>query len=272
MSSLAAKPDGVLVPVDFLHDHGLAVGDTLDMKVLAYGGVSAFKVKIVGTFEAFPTWYGDAGSEGALFVGNLYYLFQQMGTQLPHNVLLRMEPGSDYARVIEEVRGLGVSLLTWEAASAKISEEQCRPERRGLFGILSIGVLAAAFLTVIGFSLYAVSSFRRRFIELGVLHTIGIPAKQMATVLAWELGLLLLVALALGTGLGVGASHVFITRLQAWGGPPAEWPLSGVRIDWLAVLGLCVLCGLLQVVLTVGLRALYRRLEASRAIRAAETA
>jgi len=42
-----------------------------------------------------------------------------------------------------------------------------------LLGLLSVGFITAAVLTVLGFILYAMFSFRRRFIELGMLRAVG---------------------------------------------------------------------------------------------------
>ena len=90
--------------------------------------------------------------------------------------------------------------LNWDAAQLEIVSEQGRPERQGLFGLLSIGFGAAAVLTVLGFLLYALFSFRRRFIELGVLRASGLSSEQMTSFLAWELIFLIVIGGAVGTG------------------------------------------------------------------------
>ena len=74
---------------------------------------------------------------------------------------------------------LGFRASVSDVALERVDVEQTRPERQGLFGFLSIGFAAAALLTVLGFSLYALFSFRRRFIELGMLRAIGLSSAQM---------------------------------------------------------------------------------------------
>ena len=259
MDDLSARPNGVLVSTDFLHDHGLAIGDILEMRVLAYGGVSVLEMEIVGTFDAFPTWHRGSDSKGALFVGNLHYLFYQMGTQLPHDVWLRVAPGTDCERVIEGVRALGVSVLAWEASSAKIAEAQQSPERQGLYGLLSVAVPSAVALSGIGLLLHVASSFRRRFVEWGVLRAIGVPSKQMVAVLTWELCLLLLAGVVIGTVLGLGGSHLFITYLQPEGDMPVEWPSRTVQVAWPTAVHAWVVCGLLFATSHAVLIALARR-------------
>ena len=107
---------------------------------------------------------------------------------------------------------------------AAIADEQRRPERQGLFGLLSVGFVAAALLTVLGFLLYALFSFRRRIIELGILRAIGLSAGQMTSFLAWELAFLILTGLVAGTVLGAWISNLFIPYLQVGTGPAAAHP------------------------------------------------
>lgn len=272
MDALASQPNGVLVPADFLQVHNLAIGDTLQIRILAYGGVAEAEMKIVGAFEAFPTWYGASEGRGTLFVGNLYSLFGRMGTQLPHDVWLKVEPDADRERVMEEVEAIGVQVLAWESSPDEIAQEQHRPDRQGLLGTLSIGVLATGILTIVGFWFHAAHSFRRRFIELRVLHAIGMSTRQMMAFLGWELAILLLVGLTVGTALGVGGSQLFIAHLNPGSGLFAVWPYSRAQIAWPVVLCAWAVGGVLLLVSIGGLRALLPRIEASRAARAGEAA
>ena len=42
--------------------------------------------------------------------------------------------------------------------------ERQRPERQGFYGLLSVGFVASAFLTVLGFLFYSLLSLQRRFV------------------------------------------------------------------------------------------------------------
>jgi len=174
MNALALEPSGVLVPYGFM---GLNIGDTFRLNVNMYGQRIPIDVKVVGFFHLFPTWYEK--EDGVLFVGNLEYLFEQAGGQFPYEVWLKTDQDADYEGIIEQMRQTGLNVLKWDAPLAMVVEQQQRPERQGLFGLLSVGFMAAAFLTVLGFLLYALFSFRRRFIELGILRAIGLSSVQM---------------------------------------------------------------------------------------------
>ena len=154
---------------------------------------------------------------------------------------------------------------------AAIVDEQRRPERQGLFGLLSVGFVAAALLTVLGFLLYALFSFRRRIIELGILRAVGLSAGQMTLFLAWELVFLIVTGLVAGTVLGAWISDLFIPYLQVGAGPAARVPPFLVEIAWPAIFRIYALFGLLFVVALVVLVVLLRRMKIFQAIKLGET-
>jgi putative ABC transport system permease protein len=270
MNGLAIQSNGVLVPRTFMAQHALSIGDTFRITVRAYGQATEADVEVIGAFDMFPTWYPE--EDGPLFVGNLDYLFEQVGWQIPYDVWLRTNDGVDFAGIEEGVRDLRLRVLTWKAPPMEIAEEQRRPERQGLFGVLSVGFVAAALLTVMGFLLYAFFSFRRRFIEMGVLRAIGLSAGQMTAFLAWELAFLILVGLIAGTGLGAWVSELFIPYLQVGSGPSAQVPPFVVEIAWPAIFRIYALFGALFVVALGGLAALLLRMKIFQAVKLGETA
>ena len=271
MNTLAIYPDGVLVPRSFMGQHGLNVGDTFRLRVNTFtygGGTSELDVKVAGGFDLFPTWYPE---DGPLFVGNLDALFEQAGAQFPYDVWLKADSSVDYEQIVEGIVGLGLRVADWDAPLPEISEEQRRPGRQGLFGLLSVGFVAAALLTVLGFLLYALFSFRRRFIELGVLRAIGLSARQMTAFLAWELAFLILMGVVAGTGLGAWVSGLFIPYLQIGVGPSAHTPPFVVEIAWSAIVRIYALFGSLFVVALGVLVALLLRMKIFQAVKLGET-
>jgi putative ABC transport system permease protein len=269
MNALALHPDGVLVPTEFAAAHALKVGDTFRVSARGIDSVD-MDVQLVGMFDMFPTWYPE---DGPYYVGNLDYFFEHTGERIHYDVWLATDPDVDHVRVVEDVSELGFNVLFDRAPLSEIREEQRRPERQGLFGVLSVGFMAAAALTVLGFLLYAFFSFRRRFIELGVLRAIGLSSSQMTVFLAWELAFLLLVGAAAGTGLGAWVSNLFIPYLQSSsGGAETQYPPFVVAIDWLSVFRIYALFGILFVAALAGLAALLMRIKIFQAVKMGETA
>ena len=272
MNALAADRNGVLVPRSFLEQYFFSEGDTLNITVDIYDQRVDMELKIVGIFDLFPTWYPDDESQGSLFVGNLEYLFEQAGGQYPYDVWLATEPDVDYVKIEENVRDLRLYVQYWEAPLIEIFDEQQRPERQGLFGVLSVGFIAAALLTVMGFLLYAFFSFRQRFIELGVLRAIGLSVGQMTTFLAWELAFLILIGLSAGTGLGAWVSKLYIPYLQVGTDAAAQIPPYVVELSWFAIFRIYALFGALFFTALGVLVLLLIRIKIFQAIKLGESA
>ena len=268
-NALAVTPNGVLLPRDFMAQYRLGVGDTLRVRVNVFDTRTETDFKVVGGFDYFPTWYEE--TDGPLFVGNLDYVFEQAGGESPYNVWLKTDPNVDFNQLKKDISDLGYKVVTWDVSLLKIAEEQQNPARQGLFGLLSVGFGAAAIFTVLGFLLYALFSFRQRFIELGVLRAVGLSAGQMAVFLAWELAFLILTGLALGTGLGIFISELFIPYLQIGADPTALTPPFVVEIAWPAIIRIYIIFGLLFLAALAILTGLLLRMRIFEAIKLGET-
>jgi putative ABC transport system permease protein len=269
MNSLAINQDGVLISSDFQEQTGLRQGDIIQLKITAYGYQFDIPLEIVGAFDLFPTWYPENGS---LFVGNLDFIFEQAGSQFPYEVWLALKPKANISKIGNEgLTEFNVRVFDWKAAHQEVLNEQDRPERQGLFGLLSIGFGAASVLTVIGFLLYALFSFRRRFIELGVLRACGLSARQMTSFLAWELVFLIGIGGIAGTFLGAWVSNLFIPYLQIGTDSISRTPPYLVEIAWSAVYQIYALFGFLFLVTLIILVFLLRRMRIFEAIKLGET-
>jgi putative ABC transport system permease protein len=288
MNQLAAEPTGILVPQSLLTEKKLEVGDTFTLGITTgiAGQSTPMEAKIVGTFDLFPTWYPESG---VIVVGNLEELYLRAGTEFPHEVWLGTTDKADPEKIAYTVRGFSIlldqqadqtKLVTnglntivsdWLSADLNIRTEQRRPERQGLFGLLSVGFVSSALLTVLGFLLYALFSFRRRFIEMGMLRAIGLSIKQMTSLLAAELAFLVLLGIGVGTGLGVFASRLFVPFLQIGASAQSQYPPFQIQIAWLSIVQIYVLFAILFFVALSALSGLLVRMKIFQAIKLGET-
>jgi putative ABC transport system permease protein len=269
MNALATTTDGVLVSKGVMQQEGLQGGDLVRVTVNIYGQLVTVDLRVVGSFDLFPTWYP---SKGPLFVGNLDYLFQQAGSDLSYYVYMKTDPNLDFVNVGDkELPSINPGVFNWQAANLLIQAEQQRPERQGLFGMLFIGFAAAAVLTVLAFLLYVLFSFQRRFIELGVLRASGLSNGQMTSYMAWELAFLVLLGGLAGTVLGVWASRFFIPYMQVGSDPSALIPPFDILINWQAVFQIYFVFGILFVLTLVIVVTLLRRMKVFQAIKLGET-
>lgn len=271
MNSLAVTPDGILLYRDFMLANSIAVGDSVTVRVTSYGQRAEMTMSVVGDFEYFPTWYSQEEDAVPLMVGNLDNYFEMAGGEVPYNVMIKTEDDADLMQVVRDLRAYDIAVLDVRDTRTRIAEEQRRPERQGLFGVLSVGFLAAALLTVLGFFLYALFSFRRRFIELGTLRAIGLSPGEMTAFLAWELAFVVLLGLGAGTILGALVSNVYIPYLQVGNTPQSLTPHFLVEIAWPAVTRIYILFGTLFLVALGVLAALLLRMKIFQAIKLGET-
>jgi putative ABC transport system permease protein len=268
MNRLAVQPDHVLVSRNFMIRNSLIVGDPLRLTIGVSDEFADAEFVIAGLLDLFPTQYPQ---DGPFFVANLDYLHDSLGGVFPYNVWLRTDPTISTEQIVNDVRSLGFAVITSQDARQKILEEQTRPERQGLFGLLSVGFLGASMLTVLGFLVYAAVSFNRRSIYLGMLRAVGLSVGQMAAYLAGEQAVLILAGVSLGTGLGVWASHLFIPFLQVGSSKTAVIPPFVVKIAWQQLNTICILFGMMFVIAVLILILLVARMRLFEAVKLGET-
>jgi putative ABC transport system permease protein len=269
MNALALEQNGVLVDQRILARGNYKVGDTISPAVSVYGVNFKIDLQIVGAFDLFPTWYPE---QGALIVGNLDYLFQQMGSEFPYRVLIKVEEGVDPRDLYAgNSVSLPTSSLSWDSPTENIVDVQSQPGRQGLLGFLFIGFATAALLTVLAFLLHMVFSFQRRFIELGVLRAAGLSMGQMTGYLIWELAFLITIGGVVGTVLGYFASMTFIPFMQIGQEAADLIPPFKVLIAWDSIYQIywmfAILFGLTLIVSIL----LLRRMRIFQAIKLGET-
>lgn len=288
MNQIAADPNGILIPTSLLEKQKLNIGDTLRIAVTTgvAGESIPLEAHIVGSFDLFPTWYPE---NGMMIVGNLEELFLRAGAEYPHEVWLATTRDADPETIAYAVRGFSILLdqqadqsklvqnglntivREWSSAELNIRAEQRRPERQGLFGLLSVGFVASALLTVLGFLLYALFSFRRRFIEMGMLRAIGLSIQQMTSLLAAELAFLVLLGIGVGTALGIFASRLFVPFLQIGASAQSQYPPFQIEIAWVSIVEIYVLFIILFLAALSTLSALLVRMKIFQAIKLGET-
>ncbi|MFK7803557.1 MAG: ABC transporter permease [Anaerolineae bacterium] len=269
MNSLALAEDAILVSESFLANNGLQAGDEVEMVVQLEGGLVRINPIITGSFELFPTWY--PAEDGEIVVGRLDRLFEQAGAEFPYRLWMTTDGKLDNENLRVDLLSRQIIGSTWDEPFSRVQTEQTEPARQGLFGLLSIGFVAAVLLTVVGFFLYMFFSFRRRTVELGVLRSVGLPFDRMIRLLGWELALLMGSGLAWGSVMGIVVSFLFIPYLQVGRDPADLVPPYLVEIAWNSVWQIYVLFGLLFIVVLFAVSTLLSRMKLFQAIKLGES-
>jgi putative ABC transport system permease protein len=228
MNVLARNADGVLVSRNAL-GNGLSVGDRVPLLVEIDGDRRTVSFRVVGVVDLWPGFYPQ---ERPLFIANLDYVFDQMSGQYLYDVWLARDPGANVDQVVAGVRARGINVVDRIDAAELLVREQTRPQRQGVFGMLSVGFLTAGFLTLLGFLISSIITARRRVVELGVLRALGLRSWQVRMALAIELTLVVLAGIAAGTAIGVLTAVVVVPLLQIGAGPFPGTPPYPARVAW----------------------------------------
>jgi putative ABC transport system permease protein len=228
MNRLAYDPAALLVDRGTWERFNLNTGDPVQLRIRLEQR-QTLEFKVAGVMEYFPTQYPE---QGPFFVANLDYLFESTGGLQPYDVWLRTAQGADPRAIVQGVNNLGVAVIRAQDARLLLDQTFQTPNRQGVLGLLSVGFLSALLLNVVGFLLYALFSFRERYIQLGVLRAIGLSGEQMAAYLALEQFFLILTGLGVGTGIAVLAAYLFIPHLAVTFGSHPGVPPSVVEIAW----------------------------------------
>lgn len=249
MNRLAATPNGVLVGREAA-DAGARIGDRINITTTVAGDRHELELIVVGVVDLFPGFYPQ---DGVPLIAELDALFDQMGGQYPYDVWINRYPGVPLTTIAAGVRALGIDLIAVRDAAELVRNEQTRPQRQGLFGLLSIGYVTAAGLTVISFLISTVLTAQQRALELGVLRALGLSGRGVAVALALEPIMLTACGLAAGLGSGLAAALLIVPQLQVSVGPyPGTPPIApapawGAISATAAMLGCALIIGLLGV-------------------------
>jgi len=169
---------------------------------------------IAGTYTYFPTVYEERDNRTAV-IGNLDFLFEQIGAVLLHNIWLKVDPDSDPDEMIERVEGMGVFISRWVDSRDEIADEQAKVERVGIFGTLTIGFLGSAVLSGVGLLVYNYASLQERLFRFTILRAVGLSLLQVVSQVSIEYLVLMVYSVAGGAAIGIIASDRFIPFFQA---------------------------------------------------------
>jgi putative ABC transport system permease protein len=228
MNRLAHTPEGVIVSRDIVNA-GLTVGDMLPTRLTLFGDQREVQFVIVAVVDLWPGYYPQ---DGPILVANLDYLFDQMGGRYPYDVWIERDPAALVPEIVADVRKTGITVVDVHDAATMIREEQMRPQRQGLFGVLSVGFITAGLLTLLGFLLSALITARRRIIELGLLRAIGMSRRSVVLVFLTEQLALVLAGTAAGTGAGLLVANLVVPVMQVSIGPQPGIPPYPPQMAW----------------------------------------
>ena len=236
MNRLAGDERALIASRDTFSDGlGMSLGDPLRVMF----GSQSLEFYIAGWTHLFPTHYPE---EGPLVIVNLDYVERHLG-QTPWTVLAHIDPQVHALDLRETLLFKRFKPLDARDSRAEIATARDDPTRVGIFGILSIGFLISAVLTIMGFLMYSYMSFMRRIQQLGILRAMGLSVRQLVGIYAFENGFLVVLGVVLGTGLGVLTGNLFIPFLQLSVDQFGDTPPFRIVTAWSEVAKIYILFG-----------------------------
>ncbi len=255
MANLEATPDSVLLPASTLRAERLTVGDTTTLRLRVDGAQATYRVVIVGSFEQFPRWIPS--SDLPLVVGNITDAEARVGSIQGSALLVQTnELARDQAQLRSDLGNLGIDIDQTQTPATIIETLQIRPERQGIFGLLTLSFVLSAALTILGFVFYAVFGFTNQVTELGVLRALGLRSKGLLTLVGVDLLIVAVTGIVIAVLTGVAMSRWYLPRLIDT--PTGSAPLLLPETDTVAAIGitagLAIALGLVGALLLAGLR------------------
>ncbi len=224
-NELAGQRNGIIINAQTLNDYNLLLGQEVTLQISALGEWYETKVPILGVVDYFPTLDPRASF---FAIANIDPIFETVGTELPYDVWLTLEPDADPLVVQTAVREIGFPVLKWENPEEALALAQGAPSRRGVLGFLSVGFVAAITLTLISTIIQSTASFRAQVAQLGSLRAMGLSGLSVSVYLTLLQGMIAGSGILSGTAIGVGTTLLFLPLLDFSGGLPPYL----IRVAW----------------------------------------
>lgn len=233
MNELASRQDAVLLSERMMQQGRYEVGDQISIYVSLLNEIGlATKFTIAGTYDYFPTVYEQGDDGQTAIIGNLDFLFDQVGGPMIHNIWLTIAPEADKRTMRQQVEGMGVFVNDWIEAREAIAQEQARVERVGIFGTLTVGFLGAAVFSGIGLLIYNYASLQERLFRFTILRAVGLSLLQVVSQVSIEYVVLMVYSVAGGVAIGVWASRQFVPFFQAADQSVLRPPMLTPLVAW----------------------------------------
>jgi len=206
LANLGQYEHGAIVPQNIADKYQLKLGDLVSVSFTD----GSIDFAIVGILPYWPSLYPD---KAPFLIANLDYIYDQLPL-IPYEVWLKMEPDALVGPVIEKLTEANMTVSSILDVRKELSIQSKLPTRGGVFGILSLGFLVSAAITLAGYLLYWFFNLSGRVVQFGVLRAMGLSKSQLTSMLLLEQIFTAGLAIGLGFGIGKLASYLFLPFLQ----------------------------------------------------------
>jgi putative ABC transport system permease protein len=214
------------------------IGDNVAVTIDVDGTQVTSKVRVVGIVSGWP---GQYDSEKPFLVTNQSFIAEEMGFTPPTDVWMTRDVSVPVSDIVAATRQIGIPLLDVLDRFELLQQEFERPERQGLFGMLSVGFVAASGLSVMAIFVSALTVLRQRSIELGMLQALGMSAHDARRAIYLEQGLMAGLGILCGMIAASVTTRSILPYLRAGVAPHQDTPATAVLTAWWTLAGMLVI-------------------------------
>ena len=226
LNTLGRIPNGVLLSDIFRTEHGLTVGETIQIGEITpddmpYGERRSFT--ILGFVEHFPGFVPVGRTilpeteqiveyPRSLAIVNLGYLQMHWGMR-PYEIWMRTNTPTNhffYEFAAEEA----LTLTQFHDTKNELVAARLDPIIQGTNGALTISFIIILLICFSGFLIYWILSIRSRVLQFGIFRAMGMSLKSILTLLFNEQVFVTLTALLIGVVVGEVSSSLFIPLIK----------------------------------------------------------
>ena len=229
MNRLGMYPNGILVSRNFLRRSRLLEGQTTELQISINYGSLEHEFLIVGAYDYFPTAYPE---DVEVFVGNLDYVFEQVGDESLHQIWMKTNTEAVPQTIVDTLIEMGIWPIRIRDARALLTLDEERVERIGLYGILSVGFLASTLLASLGLLVYTYASLQGRLQQISVMRAVGLKTRLVLAMVGVEYLGVILFGVLWGVVIGIATAWLFVPFFRVSGDPIFALPPFVRHIAW----------------------------------------
>ncbi len=233
MNQLATYRDGVIIDKSIAGTSN--IGDKVAVTLIVDDIPVDVRMRIVGLVEGWP---GQYSVDRPYLIMNLSYVSDEIGFLPPTDVWIHRDTRVPLDEVVSAARAAAIPILDTIDFNDARTNEFTRPERQALFGMLSIGFVAAAGLTIMAILVSALASMRQRNIELGMLQAMGMPAHTARRVIVLEQSIITLSGMMCGLIAALVCAERILPSLHAGVAPHRDIPTNMPITAWSTIAGM----------------------------------
>ena len=227
MNQLARTRDGVIISQNIAGTS--AIGDRIAVTLVVDDIEQETRMRIVGIVTGWPGQYAD---DHPFVVTNLSFISDEIGFMPPSDVWVRRDITVTLDELYTAARSAAIPVLDIIDLEVARLHEFTRPERQGLFGMLSVGFVAATGLSIMAIFVSALATLRQRSIELGMLQAMGMPMHSARNVIIIEQSIVTGSGIICGLIAAISTARTILPYIKAGVAPHPDVPSNQPLTAW----------------------------------------